>query len=105
MPELAVVTETYVLSDLARVRNDEDFRVVGQEELFEHVDLQHAEATAEIDLLFRGNLLIAKDHDMVIQMCAVNPREVLIIDRPAEVKANDLGADGTAEGTNFENLR
>ncbi|GLH52601.1 hypothetical protein RS3R6_07820 [Pseudomonas atacamensis] len=104
MPELAGVSETDVLAVLDDVGNDEDFRVIGQEELFEHVDLQHAETAAEIDLLLRGDLLIAKDHDVVIQVRAVNPREVLIIDRPAQVEANDLGADGTAEGANFENL-
>jgi len=78
--------------------------VVGQQELLEHMDLQHAEAAAEIDLLLRGDLLIAKDHDMVIQVRAVNAREVLITYRPTKVKANDFGADGTIEGTNFENL-
>jgi hypothetical protein len=104
MPELAGVTETDVLAVLDDVGNDENFRVIGQQELLEHVDLQHAKATAEIDLLLRGDLLIAKDHDVVIQVRAVNAREVLIIDRSAEVEANDLGADGTAEWTNFENL-
>jgi hypothetical protein len=53
VPELAGVTQADVLAVLDDVGNDQDFRVVGQQELLEHVDLQHAEAAAEIDLLLR----------------------------------------------------
>jgi hypothetical protein len=53
VPELAGITQADVLAVLDDVGNDQDFRVVGQQELLEHVDLQHAEAAAEGDLLLR----------------------------------------------------
>jgi hypothetical protein len=52
VPELAGVTEADVLAVLDDVGNDQDLRVAGQQELLEHVDLQHAKAAAEGDLLF-----------------------------------------------------
>jgi hypothetical protein len=94
-----------MLAVLDDVGNDQDFRVIGQQELLEHVDLQHAEAAAEIDLLLRGDALVAEHHDMVIQMRAMNAREVLIVDRPGQVQADDLGTDGTAERADFKALR
>lgn len=52
MPELAGITEADGLAVFDDVGNDEDFRMPYQQELLEHVDLQHAETAAEGDLLF-----------------------------------------------------
>ena len=87
------------------VGNDEDFRVAGQQELLEHMDLQHAESTAEGDLLLRGDALVAKHHDVMIQVRAMNAGKVLIVDGSRQVEADDFGADGAAERADVEGLR
>lgn len=79
--------------------------MVGQQELLEHMDLQHAEAAAEGDLLFGGDALVAEHHDMVVQVRAVQAREICVVDRARQVQADDLGADAAGEGANVEGLR
>ncbi|MNH30084.1 hypothetical protein D3C79_903550 [compost metagenome] len=61
MPELASIAQTDVLAVFDDIGDDQDFRVTGQQKLFEHMDLQHTEAAAEGNLLFRGYVLVAKD--------------------------------------------
>ena len=104
MPEFTRITQADGLAVLDDVGDDQDFRVVGQQELFEHVDLQHAEAAAEGDLLFGGDALVAEHYDVVIQMRAVDAREVCVVDRAGQVQANDLGADAAGQWANLEGL-
>jgi hypothetical protein len=54
--------------------------VVGQQELLEHVDLQHTETSAESDLLFGGDALIAEHNNVMVQVRTVNAREILVVD-------------------------
>ena len=63
------------------------------QELFEHMDLQHAKTAAESDLLFGGDALVAEHHDVVIQVRAVDAREIRVVDRAGQVQADDLGTD------------
>lgn len=53
-----------------------------EQELLEHMNLQFAKAAAERDLLFRRDALIAKNQNMMIEVSAMNTREVLGIERP-----------------------
>jgi hypothetical protein len=55
------------------------------------VNLQHAEAATEVDLLLRGDTLVAEHDDMVLQVRAVDAGEVLVVDRMRQVQADDLG--------------
>jgi hypothetical protein len=86
------------------VGNDEDFRMPGQQELLEHVDLQHAESATEGDLLLRGNALVAEHHDVMVKVRAVDAGEVLIVDRSGQIETDDLGTDGTAKWADVEGL-
>ncbi|GGJ93955.1 hypothetical protein GCM10009304_20000 [Pseudomonas matsuisoli] len=76
--------------------------MAGQVELLEYVNLQDAEAAAEFDLLLGRDRLIAKDHDVVIQMRAVNTREIFVVKRAAEVQIENLGSKSSLERTNVE---
>ena len=79
--------------------------MAGQQELLEHMDLQHAESTAEGDLLLRGNALVAEHHDVMIQVRAMDAGKVLIVDGPRQVQADDFGTDGATERADVEGLR
>ncbi|MNT65906.1 hypothetical protein D3C72_2039290 [compost metagenome] len=104
MPELAGIAQADVLAVLDNVGDDEDFRVSGQQELLEHMDLQHTEAAAEGNLLFGADVLVAKHQHMVVEVRAVNPGEVFGGDCTGQVQADDFGTDSTGERTNFEAL-
>lgn len=105
MPELAGITEADGLAVFDDVGNDEDFRMPGQQELLEYVDLQHTETAAEGDLLFGGNALVAEHHHVMVQVRAMDAGEVLVIDRAGQVQADDFGTDSAAEWSDFEDLR
>jgi len=78
--------------------------VVGQQKLFEYVDLQHAKTATEGNLLFGGDALVAKDHHMVIQVRAMNTREILVIDWPGQVQTDNLRTDAAGQRANLEIL-
>ncbi len=105
MPVLAGIAQAHGLIVLDNIGDDEDFRMVGQQKLLEHMDLQHPEAPAEIDLLLRRDLLIAEHHHMVIQMCLMHTSEVGIVQRPGQIQPNDFRAHLFGEWTHFEGLR
>ena len=104
MPELAGIAQADGLAVLDDVGNDQDFRMPGQLELLEHMDLQHAETAAEIDLLFGGNALVAEHHHVMIQVRAVDAGEVLVIDRAGQIETDDFGTHRAAERADFEKL-
>mgnify|MGYP006932622817 CR=1 FL=1 len=62
------ITETDRLAVLLDIRDDQDFRMICQLELMQHMDLQSAKTTAEFYLLCRCNFLIAKHQQVMIQM-------------------------------------
>jgi hypothetical protein len=76
----------------------------GQQELLEHVDLQYAESATEGDLLLGADALVAKYHDMVLKVRAVDAGEVLIVDRSGQIEADDFGTDGAAKWVDVEGL-
>ena len=91
MPEFACVSQADGLAVFNDVGDDQDFRVVGQQELFEHMDLQHAESTAEVDLLLGSDTLITENHDMMVQVRTMNAHEIFVVDRTGQIEADDLG--------------
>ena len=82
MPILAGIAQTDRLTVLYDVRNDENFRVISQEKLLEHMDLQNAKTSTEVNLLLRGDVLIAEYDNVVVQMCLMNASEVRVIEWP-----------------------
>nr|BFD38853.1 hypothetical protein FFPRI1PSEUD_03520 [Pseudomonas sp. FFPRI_1] len=76
----------------------------GQQELLEHMNLQHTEATAEGNLLFGADALVAEHHYVMIQVGAVDAGEVLVVDWPGQVEADDLGTYSPIQGADFESL-
>lgn len=105
MPELAGVPQADGLAVFDDVGNDENLGMPGQQELLEHMDLQHAKTTAESDVLFGCDALIAEHHDVIVQVGAVDAGEILVVDGSGQVQANDLGAYGIGEWTDVERLR
>ena len=55
--------------------------------------------------LLKTSDLVAKYHDVMVQMRAVNAREILVADRVRKVQTNDLGTDAAGQWTNLERLR
>jgi hypothetical protein len=68
------------------------------------VDLERAEAAAEIDMGLGADLLVAEDHDVVVEVRLVDALEVFGVDRLRDVEADDFGAHGGVEGAHFEML-
>jgi hypothetical protein len=78
--------------------------VPGQQELFEYMNLQYAKPAAEGDLLFGRDVLVTKDQHVVIQVSPVDAGKRFVVDRQAQVKADDLGTYCAGKRTNFEGL-
>ena len=104
MPKLTGIAQADGLTVLDDVGDDENLRVIGQQKLLEHVDLQRAETAAEGDLLLGRDALVTEYKQGVIEMGAMDTGEVVITERPGQIQADDLGAHGRIEGTNFERL-
>src|SRR5690606_3259378 len=105
VPELAGITQTDGLTVLDDVGDDEDFRVIGEQELLEHVNLQRAETAAEGDLLFRGDALVTEHQQCMIEMGTMDAGKVFIAERPGQIQTDDLGTHRGVERANFERLR
>lgn len=78
------------------VGDDEDFRMVRQLEVLQHVDLQRPEAAAEVDVLARRDALVAEHHHVVVEVRLVQPGEVRIAERSRQVQPQHLGAQRRA---------
>src|SRR5690606_26122961 len=87
------------------VGNDEDFRVVGQQELAQNVDLQFAEPAAEGNVLLRCQLLITEYQDAIIEMGLMHTGKISRIERSGKINADNLGSDHGIKGTYFKCLR
>jgi hypothetical protein len=104
VPVFAGITQAHRLTVLDDIGDDQDFRVIGEQKLLEHVNLQHAETAAEIDLLLRGDLLITEHNDVVVQMRAVHASEVCVVQRTGQIQADDFRAHLFGEWTHIELL-
>jgi Mg-chelatase subunit ChlD len=67
------------------------------------MDLQRPEAAAEIDLLTRRELLVAKDHHVMVEVRLMNAREVGVINGQAQIQPGDFRAE-SREGRNGKRL-
>jgi hypothetical protein len=105
MPEMAGVAQTDRLAVLDDILYDQHLRISRQLKLVQHMDLQRTKAAAKGDLLLGGDALVAKHQYVVIEMRAMNAREILIAKRLIQVEPQHFGTHGAVEGTNFDALR
>ncbi len=108
MPEMAGIAEADRLAVFDDVRHDQHFRMLRQRELIQYVNLQLSEAAAERDLLRGRDALIAKHQHVMIEMRemrAMDARNILRGERPAQIEPDDFGAERRIEGANGETLR
>ena len=66
--------------------------MAGQREVAQHVALQRPEAAAERDLLRRRDRHVAEHEHVVVQVRAVDARELGIGQRSRQVESDDFGA-------------
>src|SRR5271163_4401776 len=92
VPEMARVAETNRLAVLDDIRHDQYLRISRQLELVQHMDLQRAKAAAKGDLLVRRDALVAKHQYVVIEVRAMNAREILVNKRLIQIEAQDFRA-------------
>lgn len=59
---------------------------------------RRSEPRAETDLIVLAQMLVAQKDHQVLEPDVENSRECLIADRPAEINADDLGADRRRQG-------
>ncbi|MOA39018.1 hypothetical protein D3C78_1607640 [compost metagenome] len=90
MPELAGIPEADRLTVLDDVGDDEDFRMAGEQELLEHVDLQLAEQSTEGDLLLGRDVLVTEHQQAVVQMRKVEVGEIFRIERAGQIQPDDF---------------
>jgi hypothetical protein len=64
----------------------------------EGIDVRLAEAAAEGGELVRIEVLVAEIDDLVLEERAMDLRPGAIVERPAQVRALDLGAEAPAIG-------
>jgi hypothetical protein len=102
VPEVAGVAQAYGFAVFLDVGDHQDFRVVLQLEVFQHVDLQRAEAAAEVDVLLRRDALVAEHQHVVVQVGAVDAAEIGRRERPGEVQAQDFGAQRGVKRADFD---
>lgn len=102
MPEVAGIAQADGLAVLLDVRDDQHLGVARELEFLLHVDLQRPEAAAERDLLRGRDALVAEHEHMVVEVCAVDAREILVGQRAAQVQADHFGAEGRVEGADDE---
>jgi hypothetical protein len=48
--------------------------------------------------------LVAEHHDVVIQVRAMNAGEILVVDWPGQIQADNLGTDAAGQWSNLERL-
>lgn len=70
----------------------------------QHMRLERPEPPAERDLLFRRDVLVAENEHVMIQMRAVQAREVVRRQRPVQIEPDHLGTKGLGEGPDLEGL-
>ncbi len=79
------------------VGDDENFRMLRVSPLAEYVDLQIAEIPAEVDLLLRRQLLIAKQQNGMLFIGRAQDGDAVIVHGPGKVDPAHLGAQNRVE--------
>jgi hypothetical protein len=102
MPEMAGIAQADGLAILDDVRDDQHFRLRGQLELAQHVDLQGTEAAAEIDLLLRRDALLAEHQHVMVEVGVVQALEVAQRQRLRQVQPQHLRAERRIERLDTE---
>lgn len=106
MPVVAGITQTDGPSLFVEDMGDhQDFRLIGQQELTQHMNLQRAPVPEELDLLGRCDALIAEHRHMVVQIGAVPPVKVRRGERPAQIQPQQLGTQRRGQSTDLKALR
>ena len=79
-----------------------DFEDLGisRHRLDEFVDLQRPKAAAEIELLLRGQVLVVKEDDEVIEQRRADLADHRIRERAGEIDPGDFGAECAGDGFN-----
>src|SRR5450830_222456 len=98
MPEVAGVTQAYWLTILNDVGNNQDFRVLRQLEWMQHMDLQSAEAAAEINLLLWRNVLITEHQHMMVEVGMVHALEIAERQGLRQIQPQHLRTERRIEG-------
>ena len=81
------------IARLARLLADfEDLRVRGHA-ADKFMDLQFAEAAAEIEVLLRGQLLVAEEDDLMLKQCGPYRADDPVGEIARQIHARDFGAE------------
>jgi hypothetical protein len=56
------------------------------------MDLQLAKPAAEGEMLFRGQMLVVKENDLMVEQCLADLANYLVGEWPGEIDASDFGA-------------
>lgn len=89
MPGIAQTDWFAVLLD---VGHHQYFRMPTQLEIAQHMDLQRAEATTEIDLLRWSDALVAEHQHVIVQMRLMDTRKGVRIQRLRQIQPDHFGA-------------
>ena len=104
MPELSGIAQPNGLTVLDDVGDDEDLRMIGQQKLLEHVNLQRAETAAEGDLLLGRDALVTEHQQSVIEMGTMDTSEIDVVQRLGQVQTDDFRPQRGIERANLEGL-
>jgi hypothetical protein len=74
--------------------------VAGQVEMMLNMDLQRSEAAAEVDMLFRRDVLIAEHQHLTILQRRTDRREVSLGQRLTEIDPGDLRTQNLGQRAN-----
>jgi len=102
---MAGVAKPDRLTVLHDVRNDQHLGIARQLELAQHVDLQGAEAAAELNLPGWRDALVAKHQHVVFEVGAVQRGQVAVAERAGQVEADDVGAQRRVEWLDTDSLQ
>ena len=103
MPVSAGILETHRRAVRAlSVGDQQDLRMVRQQELAHDVHDQLAEPAAEGDMLGGGEALVAEDDDTGREPCLSQRREFVPGERPREVDPHDLRRETVPEPVDLE---
>jgi hypothetical protein len=105
MPEVAGIAQADRLAVLHHVRHHKDLRMARQLELVQHVDLQRAEAAAEGDLLRRRDALVAEHQHVIVEVRAMDAREIPGGQRLRQIQPDHFGTERCVERTDAEAIR
>src|SRR5690606_2366514 len=77
--------------------DDQDLGIIREPAFLAHVLFQRAESPGEGDLLLGRELLVAEDHDLMLEERLRDLRERVVVEGTREIDAGDFGAETLAE--------